>query len=275
MISITPISGMTLTTLIVTAMALSAMGLSGQDGMLQTLLIGGVVCTALSMTGSLVTQYKIGYWLGATPRQIEIGNLARRGGRLGGDHRGHPPDGAGLRLRRLGAGHPNPLPAPQPNAMAAVLSGVMGDGRSAPGSSTRSARSSRSSAELLRRLRPRLRARHVPADGAELAARRRRRGRLAASQRSSKDETLAKARAREAARWSPRASSPAARSSACFAALLQFVEDSTRLDAGPRPDQLRRARRCLAEWCNWLGLALFLGLAAAVYFDAKREKVPD
>ena len=81
MISITPISGMTLTTLIVTAVALSALGLRGRGGMLQTLLIGGVVCTALSMSGSLVTQYKIGYWLGATPRRIEIWNLARLGRR--------------------------------------------------------------------------------------------------------------------------------------------------------------------------------------------------
>ncbi|HEX9186262.1 MAG TPA: OPT/YSL family transporter, partial [Vicinamibacteria bacterium] len=63
MISITPISGMTLTTLIVTAVALSALGLRGEGGMLQVLLVGGVVCTALSMSASLVTQYKIGYWL--------------------------------------------------------------------------------------------------------------------------------------------------------------------------------------------------------------------
>jgi putative OPT family oligopeptide transporter len=76
MISITPISGMTLTTLIVTAVALSALGLRGESGMLQVLLIGGVVCTALSMSGSLVTQYKIAYWLGATPRRIELSNLA-------------------------------------------------------------------------------------------------------------------------------------------------------------------------------------------------------
>ena len=76
MISITPISGMTLTTLIVTAVVLSALGLRGESGMLQVLLIGGVVCTALSMSGSLVTQYKIGYWLGATPRRIEIRNLS-------------------------------------------------------------------------------------------------------------------------------------------------------------------------------------------------------
>ena len=76
MISITPISGMTLTTLIVTAVTLSSLGLRGESGMLQVLLIGGVVCTALSMSGSLVTQYKIAYWLGATPRRVELANLA-------------------------------------------------------------------------------------------------------------------------------------------------------------------------------------------------------
>jgi len=127
MISITPISGMTLTTLIVTAVALSALGLRGESGMLQTLLIGGVVCTALSMSGSLVTQYKIGYWLGATPRRIEVANLL-----------GSVVASAGTTLviylmaRVYGfspsPAHPAPLPAPQPNAMAAVLTGVMGAG---------------------------------------------------------------------------------------------------------------------------------------------------
>ena len=99
MISITPISGMTLTTLIVTAVALSALGLRGESGMLQVLLIGGVVCTALSMTGSLVTQYKIGYWLGATPRRIEIANLVGAVLASARDHRRHPADGPRLRLR--------------------------------------------------------------------------------------------------------------------------------------------------------------------------------
>ena len=80
MISITPISGMTLTTLIVTAVALSALGLRGESGMLQVLLVGGVVCTALSMSGSLVTQYKIAYWLGATPRR-DRDREPRRSGR--------------------------------------------------------------------------------------------------------------------------------------------------------------------------------------------------
>ena len=124
MISITPISGMTLTTLIVTAVALSALGLSGESGMLQVLLIGGVVCTALSMSGSLVTQYKIGYWLGATPRRIEISNM------IGCIAASAATTTVILLMAKVygftpGPGHPNALPAPQPNAMAAVLRGVM------------------------------------------------------------------------------------------------------------------------------------------------------
>lgn len=125
MISITPISGMTLTTLIVTAVILSALGLSGESGMLQVLLIGGVVCTALSMSGSLVTQYKIGYWLGATPRRIEISNL------VGSVAASAATTAVILLMARVygftpGPDHPSALAAPQPNAMAAVLHGVMG-----------------------------------------------------------------------------------------------------------------------------------------------------
>ncbi|HEY6107150.1 MAG TPA: OPT/YSL family transporter, partial [Anaeromyxobacteraceae bacterium] len=123
MISITPISGMTLTTLIVTAVALSAMGLGGRSGMLQTLLIGGVVCTALSMSGSLVTQYKIGYWLGATPRRIEVSNLLASAVASAATTAV-----IFLMAKVYGFGPGSPLPAPQPNAMAAVLRGVMGTG---------------------------------------------------------------------------------------------------------------------------------------------------
>jgi len=127
MISVTPISGMTLTTLIVAAIALSSMGLTGESGMLQTLLIGGVVCTALSMAGSLVTQYKIGYWLGSTPRNIEIWNL------IGCVAASFATTAVILLMAQVygfsqSPLHPNPLPAPQPNAMAAVLRGVMGEG---------------------------------------------------------------------------------------------------------------------------------------------------
>ncbi|HPS78687.1 MAG TPA: oligopeptide transporter, OPT family, partial [Thermoanaerobaculaceae bacterium] len=127
MISITPVSGMTLTTLIVAAVVLSRLGLTGDEGMLATLLIGGVVCTALSMTGSMVTLMKIGYWVGGTPRRIQwslIGGAAL----------------ASLTVTAvmllfahtdgfvLSAVHPKPLPAPQANAMAAVARSMMSAG---------------------------------------------------------------------------------------------------------------------------------------------------
>lgn len=72
MISTTPLSGMTVTTIIITAAILTWQGLpKGDASMLAVLLVGGVVCTALSMAGTMVTQFKIGYWIGATPRRIE------------------------------------------------------------------------------------------------------------------------------------------------------------------------------------------------------------
>lgn len=72
MISVTPISGMTVTTIIITAVVLLASGLpKSEAGMLATLLVGGVVASALSMAGTLVTEFKIGYWLGASPKKIQ------------------------------------------------------------------------------------------------------------------------------------------------------------------------------------------------------------
>ena len=124
MISITPVSGMTLTTLIVAAVVLSRLGLSGEQGMLATLLIGGVVCTALSMTGSMATLMKIGYWLGGTPRRIQwslIGGAALASLTVTGV----------ILLFAQTQGyvaspqHPNPMPAPQANAMAAVARSMM------------------------------------------------------------------------------------------------------------------------------------------------------
>ncbi len=71
MISVTPISGMTVTTIIITAVILVAVGLPRGDlGMLATLLVGGVVCTALGMAGGLITNFKLGYWLGGSPKKI-------------------------------------------------------------------------------------------------------------------------------------------------------------------------------------------------------------
>jgi putative OPT family oligopeptide transporter len=123
-ISITPVSGMTLTTLIVSAVLLSQMGLRGPEGMLAVLLIGGVVCTALSTTGSLVTLFKTGYWTGATPRKIQLSviagavlaSVAVTGAIVLFAHtHGYVPSER----------HPVPMPAPQANAMAAVIQSVM------------------------------------------------------------------------------------------------------------------------------------------------------
>lgn len=126
MISVTPISGMTLTTLIIGAVTLAALGLKGGAGMLAILLIGGVVCTALSMSGSLVTQFKIGHWLGSTPKSIQWSNIA-------GSALASLTVTAVIMLfaRVYGFGtptpeHASPLPAPQAGAMAAVANAFMG-----------------------------------------------------------------------------------------------------------------------------------------------------
>lgn len=66
-----PVSGMTLMTLILSSIVLTSVGLKGQAGMVSALIIGGVVCTALSMAGGFITDLKIGYWLGSTPRKQE------------------------------------------------------------------------------------------------------------------------------------------------------------------------------------------------------------
>ncbi len=77
MISVTPISGMTVTTIIITAVLLSAAGLPrGDVAMLGVLLVGGVVCTGLSLAGGLITNFKLAYWLGASPRRITWNALA-------------------------------------------------------------------------------------------------------------------------------------------------------------------------------------------------------
>jgi putative OPT family oligopeptide transporter len=128
MISTTPISGMTLTTLIIAAISLSAMGLAGSSGMLSVLLIGGVVCTALSMTGSMVTLLKVGYWTGATPKRIEWTLIA------GSVVAAVTVTAVMFMFARVygyapGPGHEHPVAAPQANAMAAVIASVMQSGQ--------------------------------------------------------------------------------------------------------------------------------------------------
>ncbi len=127
MISVTPISGMTLMTLIVSAVLLSKLGFAEEQGMLGVLLIGGVVCTCLSMTGTLVTEFKLAYWVGATPRKVQWANF------VGVVASALVVTAVMLLLAKVYGfsktpDHPNPLPAPQANAMAAILEFIMKTG---------------------------------------------------------------------------------------------------------------------------------------------------
>ena len=121
-----PVSGMTLMTLILTSIFLVEAGLSGKAGMLAALLIGGVVCTALSMAGGLITDLKIGYWIGATPAVQERSKF------LGTIVASLTVGAVMLVLNQAygfapSAAHPasENLVAPQANAMAAVISTAM------------------------------------------------------------------------------------------------------------------------------------------------------
>lgn len=115
-----PVSGMTLMTLIVASTIFLAIGLSGTQGIIASMVIGGVVCTALSMAGGMVTDMKIGYWLGSTPAKQQtwkaVGTLvsaATVGGVI-------------LLLNKAyGFTNPDVMAAPQANAMAAVIDPLM------------------------------------------------------------------------------------------------------------------------------------------------------
>ncbi|HRP01696.1 MAG TPA: oligopeptide transporter, OPT family [Candidatus Kapabacteria bacterium] len=119
-----PVSGMTLMTLIVSSIVLVQAGLSGPQGMVSALVIGGVVCTALSMAGGFITDLKVGYWLGTTPIKQQqwkfLGTLLSAAT-------------VGLVIYILSQAYgfvktpafPDPLVAPQANAMAAVIEPLM------------------------------------------------------------------------------------------------------------------------------------------------------
>lgn len=115
-----PVSGMTLMTLIVASTIFVAIGLNGTKGIVASMVIGGVVCTALSMAGGMVTDMKVGYWLGSTPAKQQtwksVGTIlaaATVGGVI-------------LLLNKAyGFTDPNVMAAPQANAMAAVIDPLM------------------------------------------------------------------------------------------------------------------------------------------------------
>lgn len=118
-----PVSGMTLMTLIIASLILVAIGLKGNVGMAAALVIGGVVCTALSVAGSFVTDLKIGYWIGTTPKKQEIWKFA------GVAVAAATVCGVMLVLNKtFGFTGDNALVAPQANAMAAVIQPLMNGG---------------------------------------------------------------------------------------------------------------------------------------------------
>ncbi|HQI69698.1 MAG TPA: OPT/YSL family transporter, partial [Bacteroidales bacterium] len=119
-----PVSGMTLMTLILSSVILVSVGLKGWQGMVSSLVIGGIVCTALSMAGGFITDLKVGYWLGTTPAKQQsfkfLGTLLSAAT-------------VGIVIFILNdaygfvetAKHTKPMVAPQANAMAAIIEPLM------------------------------------------------------------------------------------------------------------------------------------------------------
>ncbi len=116
-----PVSGMTLMTLILSSIILVAVGLSGPAGMVSALIIGGVVCTALSVAGGFITDLKIGYWIGTTPLNQEKWKF------LGTIVSAATVGWVIMLLNNTFGFTGNELPAPQANAMAAVIKPLMSD----------------------------------------------------------------------------------------------------------------------------------------------------
>jgi putative OPT family oligopeptide transporter len=114
-----PVSGMTLMTLILASVVMVAVGLKGPSGMVAALIMGGVVCTALSMAGSFITDLKIGYWLGTTPAKQETWKF------LGTLVSAATVGGVMIILNKTYGFTSGQLAAPQANAMAAVIEPLM------------------------------------------------------------------------------------------------------------------------------------------------------
>ena len=115
----TPVSGMTLMTLILASVVMVAVGLNGPGGMLAALIMGGVVCTALSMAGGFITDLKIGYWLGTTPAKQQTWKF------LGTLVSAATVGGVMIILNKTYGFTSGQLAAPQANAMAAVIEPLM------------------------------------------------------------------------------------------------------------------------------------------------------
>ncbi len=121
-----PVSGMTLMTLIISSVIMVSVGLTGNVGIIASMIIGGVVCTALSMAGGFITDLKIGYWLGSSPYKQQSWKF------LGTVLSAATVGGVIIILNKTyGFVGENALVAPQANAMAAVIEPMM-SGKPAP-----------------------------------------------------------------------------------------------------------------------------------------------
>ena len=114
-----PVSGMTLMTLILASVVMVGVGLKGTGGMVAALIMGGVVCTALSMAGSFITDLKIGYWCGTQPKKQETWKF------LGTLVSAATVGGVMMLLNETYGFASGALAAPQANAMAAVIDPLM------------------------------------------------------------------------------------------------------------------------------------------------------
>ena len=114
-----PVSGMTLMTLILASVVMVGVGLKGTGGMVAALVMGGVVCTALSMAGSFITDLKIGYWCGTQPRKQQTWKF------LGTLVSAATVGGVMMLLNETYGFASGTLAAPQANAMAAVIDPLM------------------------------------------------------------------------------------------------------------------------------------------------------
>ena len=114
-----PVSGMTLMTLILASVIMVAVGLKGSSGMVAALIMGGVVCTALSMAGGFITDLKIGYWLGSTPAKQQTWKF------LGTLVSAATVSGVIIVLNKTYGFTSGELAAPQAHAMAAVIDPLM------------------------------------------------------------------------------------------------------------------------------------------------------
>jgi uncharacterized oligopeptide transporter (OPT) family protein len=220
------------------------------------------------MSGSLVTQYKIAYWLGATPRRIEIANL------VGSIAASFATTAVILLMARVygfapSPLHPNPLPAPQPNAMAAVLRGVMGDtgtpwflyGIGSVFAVTAEMCGVSGLAFALGMYLP-MELNSPLVFGAAIAW---------LLRRSSKDQAVAAANHEEGTLVASGFIAGGALVGV-LSALLRFLEDSTGRRLVPDLRRVPGLGLWIGAWGNWLGLVVFLLLGVGVYLYGRGKK---